>query len=448
MLINFCLQLDTLKENSRILSELNETEFAKVCDDLKCEMEQNRIVKNEEYFRHKSLADSKDKIKYENEALVKKLLDESDEEVRFNLPKLTSQCSPMCRDGFVTNYRYQTFKDNKRNETQLTSCYDEVYTVKNNESDDVESEEKLSSSASSSVSYRSVKNLHHVIINMTNDDDDNFVSYENKYKQQEEYLETLKNECKLGTCLTPRSPDGAARSDTAYKLIAKSQMEKINLNKSNKMKDDFSKIDDDDDDESNQSDTQPDLDTSSFLLNDVISKLVEKNNHKSSSLQFNNYKFDVYEKNDTKTGNESNDSSRLVCKSDNLDSHGSSMTNSSKHEDEDEEKDDYDDYFVDINAQQNDCLKKTIEELSSKHVAESKKSLARNDSVERAKSIKNGLTSAGFHQKYLTSFFLYFKKEKYLFCLKHKFSKKIFILFEINFEAIENISFLFCFVSV
>ncbi|RNA17992.1 hypothetical protein BpHYR1_012095 [Brachionus plicatilis] len=397
--LTFFCQIDRLKENSRILSELHPTEFAKVCDDLKCDMDQNRIVKNEEYFRQKSAAASTDTIKFENEALAKQFLDDSDAATdAFNLPKLSGHGSSMCRDGFVTNLRYQTYKDNKRNETQLTSCYDEVYAVKS-QSDDLDSDEKLSSSASSSISYRSTKH-DHVIINMSNDDDDHqFGSFENKYKQQDDYLEALKNECKVGTSLKSGRED-AARSHVAYQLMAQSQMDRSKLNRSDQMRGDFSKACDE------ESDSAPNLDSSQFLLSHVLSKLVEKNKpDKASPLQFNNYKFE--EKCEGKIGNEG---CRLACKSDHLDSHGSSMTNSSKHEDDDEEKDDeyemdFDQYFPHKTERKNDQdqgLKKTIEELSTRHVAESKKSLGRNESTEMSKAcaVKNAPPSAGFHQKY------------------------------------------------
>lgn len=79
----------------------------------------------------------------------------------FTLPLLTaSNTSPISRDGFVTNQRYQTLKDNKRNEAQVTNCYDEVYEAddqngdeeEENESTDLDSKSLSSSTSSTSDS--------------------------------------------------------------------------------------------------------------------------------------------------------------------------------------------------------------------------------------------------------------------------------------------------------
>ena len=58
----------------------------------------------------------------------------------FILPPLltASNQSAISRDGFVTNQRYQTLKDNKRNEAQVTNCYDEVYEAADQNGDEEE----------------------------------------------------------------------------------------------------------------------------------------------------------------------------------------------------------------------------------------------------------------------------------------------------------------------
>ncbi|CAF0907556.1 unnamed protein product [Brachionus calyciflorus] len=448
-------RLENLKETSRYLSELKHADFEKICNDLNCEME-SRIVKNEEYF---SKLDTKDRIKYENVALAKKFLDDSDTETsNFNLPKLTnsnrqqlSTVSSMSRDGFVTNQRYQTYKDNKRNEKQLTDCYDEVYTVKiDDDESDVESDEKydknsISSSASSYGSLQSIKNSDHVVIEMPDaeEEDDDYSSYlrniknENKYEQEAELLKKFENECKKGTnSLTTIEPSSATRSAMAYKLMAKCKTDRNRLEtckNEDKMKDDFNKTCE----YENDSDTSPSMDSSQFILNDVLSKLTEKNikTTSSSSLQFNNYNFDRFlnnnnneskiliSKDEIRTtrdyGSILNEGSKLICKNDNLDSHGSSMTNSSKHEDDEEEKDeDFDQYFTrketDKTFNKNDSsyygannLEKTIEELSNQHVNDTKKSYSQIDSFETTN--KNNIlvnkyqsnpTSSGLTLKY------------------------------------------------
>lgn len=53
---------------------------------------------------------------------------------QFTLPPLTSSTTDssvttMCRDGFVTNQRYQNLKDSKHSAGVLSTCYDEVFQV-------------------------------------------------------------------------------------------------------------------------------------------------------------------------------------------------------------------------------------------------------------------------------------------------------------------------------
>ena len=55
--------------------------------------------------------------------------------------------SSMSRDGFVTNQRYQTAKDNKRSEMQRTKCYDEVFTAQEAESEDSNEDDESSRSS-------------------------------------------------------------------------------------------------------------------------------------------------------------------------------------------------------------------------------------------------------------------------------------------------------------
>ncbi len=148
---------------------------------------------------------------------------------QFNLPLLTNTASAataatdssmttMCRDGFVTNQRYQNLKDSKHSAGVLSTCYDEVFQV-------VDSDENNSDS-----SEKSARNLQNsVVINMYNEDSDedlsrsrekferNLSNYteqrklleeeevcmpltgKNKYEKDEELLKKYENECRFGS---------------------------------------------------------------------------------------------------------------------------------------------------------------------------------------------------------------------------------------------------------
>jgi hypothetical protein len=119
----------------------------------------------------------------------------------FTLPPLTNQhntttttttaASSISRDGFVTNQRYQTLKDNKRNESQLTHCCDEAYpvvaennddsatnTLNSSSDEDLNSKSLTSSSSSSSSKASSIESgsdcemdKENVVINMPSDEE-------------------------------------------------------------------------------------------------------------------------------------------------------------------------------------------------------------------------------------------------------------------------------------
>lgn len=134
----------------------------------------------------------------------------------FTLPPLTNQhnttttaASSISRDGFVTNQRYQTLKDNKRNESQLTHCCDEAYPVvaENNEdsptlnsSSDEDSNTKSLTTSSSSSSSSSKASLtdsesdcemdkENVVINMPSDEE-NYEGYGEGFGKEEK-VDTL-----------------------------------------------------------------------------------------------------------------------------------------------------------------------------------------------------------------------------------------------------------------
>ena len=84
----------------------------------------------------------------------------------------------MCRDGFVTNQRYQNLKDSKHSAGVLSTCYDEVFQVEDNEDEDIaddeendgDEEENTDSENSQKGSSKHTQNS--VVINMYNDSDE------------------------------------------------------------------------------------------------------------------------------------------------------------------------------------------------------------------------------------------------------------------------------------
>lgn len=98
----------------------------------------------------------------------------------FTLPPLlaANNTSPISRDGFVTNHRYQTLKDNKRNEAQVTNCYDEVYEADQNVGDDdaVDEDEESTDLDSKSLPSSSAS---------SDDSDENSIELETKKMQEE-----------------------------------------------------------------------------------------------------------------------------------------------------------------------------------------------------------------------------------------------------------------------
>jgi hypothetical protein len=226
-----------LNRNNNIDFELDENSFKIKMSDSNNNKNNNKInttgdiTLNEQFFNDKQnkfnsnlnplLSNSN--ITVINQKLLNSMLDDDSNKAKstssFNLPPLisstttaTTNISAISRDGFVTNHRYQTLKDNKRSESQLTTCYDEVYAAKsddNVDSVDEEDDDELdtskekkrsdsfssrSSSSSSSSSIKSKKSLinktssNHeaVVINMEKSDDEDFLEDENysiKYKQ-------------------------------------------------------------------------------------------------------------------------------------------------------------------------------------------------------------------------------------------------------------------------
>lgn len=193
-----------LNQNNNIDFELDEKNFKIKMSDSNNNKNNNKInttgdiTLNEQFFNDKQnkfnsnlnplLSNSN--ITVINQKLLNSMLDDDSNKAKstssFNLPPLisstattaTTNISAISRDGFVTNHRYQTLKDNKRSESQLTTCYDEVYAAKSDdnvdsvdeEDDDDEldtSKEKKrsdsfssrSSSSSSSSSIKSKKSL-------------------------------------------------------------------------------------------------------------------------------------------------------------------------------------------------------------------------------------------------------------------------------------------------
>lgn len=516
-----------MKETARQLSEINFDDFKSDCNYLNCQhlkkkrnfnksqkysQMDEKITRNESFFSDfKSLESSasNDKVTCNDQNLYKKLFTDSVEHemdssvnlLSINFPPLvnkTNSQSSIYRDGFVTNQRYQTFKDNKRNEAQLTSCYDEVFQAKpeddNDEDNDIdvndeestiekekinEEDEELnfksfSSSPSSSISIHSIKNIQHIILEMPNDENDltetnlkisnskekfenilkqkeqeRIIDTENKYEKEELLLKTLQDECRYGFKRSNETDKMVMRSDAAIQMIK-------DRSNAEKMKNDFKKnldTEGDSDIEDNKQcghyfNNKDSTDSSGLILSDVLSKLVSKtqktNQEKSSSIQFNNYKTNVDDylnfnlKSQSSLNDLENESSRTAYNKNpliesNIDSHGSSMTNSSKQDDEE----DYDSYFNDVsnytsenkpfksikynksNGTQKSStnefnnLEKTINELSQKHVAENKKLSTNLLSFPSSNSTlsSNPVTSissqnnSGFHHKYVNESF-------------------------------------------
>jgi len=188
-----------------------------------------------------------------------------DDDVDDNKSKSEASAS-FCRDGYVTNQRYQTFKDNKRSEMQRTNCYDEVFPAEQEagensteDDDDDDDDEDLyndgeiiktntnrsASSSSSSLTETTLSKSVVIQMNEDNEDEDddymgkkkfenliqkqelenikkkNFLlnsaavataassssssSMANKYDQEKNLLEKFQNECRLGSDKTTES---------------------------------------------------------------------------------------------------------------------------------------------------------------------------------------------------------------------------------------------------
>jgi len=160
-------KLDKIKEKARQLIDLDECEFKSSCSQLNCDYEQERLVFMEMYKQQSTelpnQSTSSQSLDIEetvrqvegsitlNQHVYNQIFNEkaavqassNQTSPLANLPPLTNtttgtthatnelasreKTNMMSRDGYVTNQRYQTYKDNKRSEAQLTTCYDEVY---------------------------------------------------------------------------------------------------------------------------------------------------------------------------------------------------------------------------------------------------------------------------------------------------------------------------------
>ena len=106
----------------------------------------DKITFNETFFNDKSnsnlnplsSSDSpQNHITYYKKTLYDSIVNEENQnDSSKSLVSSTSGNSAICRDGFVTNHRYQMLKDNKRSESQRTTCYDEVIAAKEEENED------------------------------------------------------------------------------------------------------------------------------------------------------------------------------------------------------------------------------------------------------------------------------------------------------------------------
>ncbi len=213
-------------------------------------------------------------------------------------PPTDSSMATMCRDGFVTNQRYQNLKDSKHSAGVLSTCYDEVFQVVGDDEDE-------NSDNNSESSGKSNKNLRDsVVINMYNEDSDedsnhnrekfeqNLKNYteqrklldddelpmpltgKSKYEKDEELLKKYENECRFGAQNLLNSnmdvnndeeinDDDTMESIEYFKFksnfIAKANLMKdgvrVSSSESNaqRMKNDFSKNEDDEDEESDKS---------------------------------------------------------------------------------------------------------------------------------------------------------------------------------------------------
>jgi hypothetical protein len=181
----------------------------------------------------------------------------NDENDNDNDKSKTETSASFCRDGYVTNQRYQTFKDNKRSEMQRTHCYDEVFpaeqeecenSTEDDDDDDLYNDGELlqtnanrsassSSSSSSSMTETIVSKSVVIQMNEDNEDDDDYMgkkkfenliqkqelenikkknlllnsaaaassSMANKYDQEKNLLDKFQNECRLGSDKTTES---------------------------------------------------------------------------------------------------------------------------------------------------------------------------------------------------------------------------------------------------
>lgn len=80
----------------------------------------------------------------------------------------------MCRDGFVTNQRYQNLKDSKHSACVLSTCYDEVFQVVDDEDEDLSNDGDDSDNSNFDGSKQNTKKSlqDSVVINMYNDSDE------------------------------------------------------------------------------------------------------------------------------------------------------------------------------------------------------------------------------------------------------------------------------------
>lgn len=209
------------------------------------------------------------------------------------MPLLTSSentLTTMSRDGFVTNQRYQNLKDSKHSACVLSTCYDEVFQVTDDDEDD--------SDASDSQDTTKKPAHDSVVINMCNEDsedeevnkskekfeqnlsnytkqkkkllEDGPVLTENKYEKDEELLKKYENECRFGTAskshFLRNEPDDENDDDTMqsidYFKFKSNFIAKANLmnngsrssvqTASQRMRNDFDKNEDDDEDDQEQ----------------------------------------------------------------------------------------------------------------------------------------------------------------------------------------------------
>jgi hypothetical protein len=534
-------KLDKIKEKARQLIDLDECEFKSSCSKLNCDYEQERLMFMEMYKQQNAKALSSSKSTSEsleigeedetvsqvegsitlNQHVYNQIFNDKAQSSHqtsplANLPPLTAtqttnelssksrgdKTNMMSRDGYVTNQRYQTYKDNKRNESQVTTCYDEVYQVdavededdikeqSDSDEDELKANKKRDLSATSSSSrsdstssISSIKQQNDktltqhertVVINMydedepqraksnnnfdstacQNDDEDEsidaMISPElnnkvNKYEQEEKLLRNLEDECRFGTkhIVSKRAIENirqlriSMQNDFNKNDEADIVEDKITLNdKLNLPKPSTSQkstIDAITLSKPNTASTgagytaASSTDDSADLLENLVTQLISKQQTQSktstnsfssisnsllptsttgttsSSLQYNNYIAEVDDLINLNLTSKSNSVKHDVKKSgnmvrhsnatelSNIDSHGSSLTNSSKQdEDEDEQDMEEDEEYAagsdeknsdhEDDEQQrrhgkstnNNELLDTIKELSQTHVNKSK----------------------------------------------------------------------------